>query len=293
MALRTVLMELKKGLIFDGATGSMLIEAGLTGGRASESWVLERPDEIESVHTAYARAGADVIGTCTFGGNRLKLESAKLADKIEAINRKAVRLARVAAGSERFVAGNIGPTGQLMTPNGPLTENLAQETYAEQAGVLAQNGVDFLLAQTFYDRKEMVAAIKGVRSVTHLPVFATMTFEKTKHGFSTIMGDGVEESMSAMLEAGAAVVGANCTLDSEKMLILAREIRILVDAPLLFQANAGAPELINGKVHYPEDAETFAENMSRMKSLGVEAVGGCCGTTPKHIRSLIEKFRQG
>jgi len=292
MEFRNVLMALKNGLILDGAMGSMLIDAGLTGGMASESWVIERPDEIRRVHAAFARAGAEVITTCTFGGNGLKLAAAGLANNTEAINRQATRLARDSAGNRRFVAGSIGPTGQLLMPNGPLTEKAAQKTYAEQAGILSQNGVDFFLLETFFDLQEMTTAIKGVRSVSELPVFATMTFQEMKRGFLTTMGNQVAASMSAMLEAGAAVVGANCTLDSERMLALAQAIRKVVNTPILIQPNAGSLEIIDGKPHYSENADTFAENIHRIKSLGVEVIGGCCGTTPTHIRRMSEKVRQ-
>lgn len=292
MALQPVLKALKSGLILDGAMGTMLMDAGLTGGRASESWVLERPDEIKKVHAAYAAAGAQVITTCTFGGNGLKLTAAGLGSSIEAVNQRAARLARDVAENRCFVAGNIGPTGQLLKPSGPLTEKAAIETYAEQAGVLARNKVDFFLLQTFFDLKEMVTAIKGARSVSELPVFATMSFQETKSGFSTIMGNRVKESMSAMLAAGADVVGANCAIDSNRMVELAKAIRGALSTPILIQPNAGNPEIIDGKVHYLEDADTFAENMCRIKALGAEAIGGCCGTTPAHIHRMSEKVRR-
>ena len=292
METRSVLTELEKGLIFDGAMGSILIDAGLAAGRASESWVIERPVEVKKVHTAFAMAGAEVITTCTFGGNRLKLKAAGLADNIEAINRQAARLARDSAENKRFVTGNIGPTGQLLMPNGPLSEKEAQKTYAEQAGILSQNGVDFFTLATFYDLQEMTAAIQGVRSVSELPVFASMTFQETEHGYYTMMGNPVTACMTAMLEAGAAVVGANCTLDSERMIALAQVIRRVVNTPILIFPNAGSLEINNSKPHYTEDADTFAENMLRIKSLGVEAIGGCCGTTPTHIRHMSEKIHQ-
>ena len=280
------------GLLFDGAMGTMLIQAGLTGGQASESWILERPEEIANVHEAYAGAGAEVMTTCTFGGNRLKLEAAGLGQQVADLNRRATELARSAAGSSRFVAGNIGPTGQLLEPSGPLTEAAARDAYAEQAGLLERSGVDFFLLQTFYDLQEMLAAIQGVRSVSELPVCASLNFQQSKRGFATIMGNRPEPGMSAMLEAGANVVGANCTLDSAQMIPLAREIRSCVQGPILIQPNAGSPEVIEGVAHYAEAPDTFAENMTRIRFLGVQVVGGCCGTTPEHIRRLADQLKK-
>ena len=292
MESQTLFDALDNGLLFDGAMGTMLIQAGLTGGRASESWILERSEEITKVHEAYAAAGAQVMTTCTFGGNRLKLEAAGLGQQVADLNRRASELARGAAGSSRFVAGNIGPTGQLLEPSGPLTEAAARDTYAEQAGFLEQSGVDFLLLQTFYDLQEMLAAIQGVRSTSELPIFASLNFQETKRGFVTIMGNRPEPGMSAMLEAGANVVGANCTLDSAQMIPLAREIRSCVQGPILIQPNAGSPEVIEGVAHYAEAPETFAENMCHLRSVGVQALGGCCGTTPEHIRLLQGKLEK-
>ncbi len=293
MTSEIVLSTVNNGLLlFDGAMGTMLIAAGLSGGRTAESWVLERPGEITKVHEAYAAAGAQVMTTCTFGGNRLKLEAAGLGENVSDVNQQAAGLARDAAGNSCFVAGNIGPSGQLLEPSGPLTEAAAREAFAEQAGLLEENGVDFFLLQTFYDLQEMLAAIQGVRAVSKLPVCASLNFQQTKRGFATIMGNRPEPGMNAMLEAGANVVGANCTLDSAQMIPLAREIRSCVQAPLLIQPNAGSPEVVEGVARYAEAPNTFAANMTRIHSLGVQAVGGCCGTTPEHIRRLGDKLEK-
>ena len=283
---------LDPGLLFDGAMGTMLIQAGLGGGRASESWILEKPEEVTKVHQAYAAAGAKVMTTCTFGGNRLKLEAAGFGQNVAEVNHQAAALARDAAGTNGFVAGNIGPTGQLLEPSGSLSQAEARNVYAEQARLLEHSGVDFFLLQTFYDLQEMLAAIQGVRSLSSLPIFSSLNFQETKRGFATIMGNSPQEGMTAMLEAGANVVGANCTLDSGQMLKLAPMLRDCVQSPLLIQPNAGSPEMVDGVPEYAESPDTFAANMTRIRSLGVQAVGGCCGTTPEHIRRLGEKLKK-
>ena len=190
---------MEQGLIFDGAMGSMLISAGLKGGETPEAWLLERPDEISEVHRQYKNAGAEVLTTATFGSNSIKLGKADMASQIELINSTAVVLARRIADDSCFVAGNIGPTGELLSPAGMLTVDRATDCFAAQAKVLADSGVDLFLIQTFYDLQELLAAIEGVRSVSELPIFATMSFQKKKTGFVTIMGNRVAESLKQLL----------------------------------------------------------------------------------------------
>lgn len=281
----------EKGLIFDGAMGSMLISAGLEGGRAAESWILEKPEEIIKVHQGYFDAGADVITTATFGGNSVKLKKADLEKKAEEINEQAVRLARQVAGQERYVAGNIGPAGELLQPVGPLAVEAATDSFAGQADVLAKNGVDLILLHTFFDVNESIAAIRGIQSVCDLPIFSAMTFQENHNGFATIMGNGVEPSMKALVDAGAAAVGANCSIGSDRMILLAEEIRRAVSIPVMAKPNAGSPQVRDGKTFYTEDAKTFSENMHRIKTLGVEIIGSCCGSTPEFTRQIVRKIR--
>ncbi|MFW2367732.1 MAG: homocysteine S-methyltransferase family protein [Desulforhopalus sp.] len=281
----------EQGLIFDGAMGSMLINAGLKGGESPEAWLLERPDEISRVHRKYKNAGAEVLTTATFGSNSIKLGKADMAHQMELINSTAGDLARRIAGNDCFVAGNLGPTGELLSPAGMLTADKAKECFAAQAKVLTDSGVDLFLVQTFYDLQELLAAVEGVRSVSGLPIFTTMSFQKKKTGFVTIMGNRVGESMKQLLNAGANVVGANCSISSSAMVQLAKEIRGTTSEPIMAQPNAGAPQLDNGIAVYDESPEIFAENIAQIKALKVEAVGGCCGTTPEHIHAMANLLR--
>lgn len=281
----------EQGLFLDGAMGSMLISAGLTGGQASESWLLERPDEISKIHRQYKEAGAEVLTTSTFGGNSIKLEKAGLGPQMELINRTAVVLAKRVADDDCFVAANIGPTGELLSPSGLLTVERATESFAAQANVLADGGVDLFLIQTFFDLKELLAAVAGIKSVSDAPIFATMSFQEKKNGFVTIMGNRVEESMKQMLDAGVNVVGANCSIASSAMVRLAKEIRSATSAPVMAVPNAGVPQLENGIAVYNEGPEGFAQNIKEIRSLGIEVVGGCCGTTPEHIKAMVDMCR--
>jgi 5-methyltetrahydrofolate--homocysteine methyltransferase len=279
------------GLFLDGAMGSMLISAGLQGGLVPEAWLLERPDEISEVHRQYKEAGAEVLTTATFGGNDISLEKAGLGRQMELINSTAVVLAKRIADDDCFVAGNIGPTGELLSPAGLLTVDKAKHSFADQANVLADSGVDLFLVQTFYDLQELLAAVEGIKAVCDVPIFATMSFQEKKSRFVTIMGNRVEESMKTLQDAGVSVVGANCSIASSAMVRLAKELRSVTSAPVLVQPNAGVPQLENGIAVYNESPDSFAQNIKEIKSLGIEVVGGCCGTTPEHIKAMVDLNR--
>ena len=277
----------QQGLVIDGAMGTMLMQAGLENGKAPESWVLEKPEEVVKVHRGYADAGADILITNTLGGNSIKLKKSGLDRHMAKINRKAAELARSTAGDRCFVAGNMGPTGEMLQPVGPLSEAHALEAFTAQARVLAESGVDLFLAQTFFSLKELRLAVQGIQSVSDLPIFASLTFQETPKGFATLMGDGVKTGMNRLADAGCAVVGTNCSLGSEPMIRLAEIVRKSVDIPVMAEPNAGMPEVVDGRTVYNEDAGDFARNLKRIKALGVEVVGGCCGTTPAHIRETL------
>ncbi|MBN1932580.1 MAG: homocysteine S-methyltransferase family protein [Desulfobacterales bacterium] len=280
-----------EGLILDGAMGTMLIREGLKGGKASEFWNLEKPKVIRNIHKSYFDAGADIVVTNTFGATLPKLQKAGLGDKIEAINKIAVQQAKAAACAEKYVAGDIGPTGEMLKPYGNLSLTQAIASYAEQAEYLDKAGVDLFIIETMFDLNEALAAIEGIQSVSKLPIFATLTFKQMKTGFATMMGNRVETSMQALIDAGAVAVGANCSIGSDTMLILADQIRQSITEPVIIQPNAGRPETKGIEVVYPETKDYFSDNIKRIKELGVEIVGGCCGTTPDYIRSIVEKIR--
>lgn len=280
-----------KGLILDGAMGTMLIRSGLEGGKVSEFWNLEKPEVVQAIHKSYFDAGSDVVMTNTFGGSPLKLKKADLHKHTEEINRTAVQLAREVAGKEKYVAGDIGPIGEMLQPSGTLSFEAAVECFMEQAEYLSKAGADLFIIETMFDLNESLAAIRAAQSVSSLPIFATLTFQEAPKGFVTLMGNRVEDSMKSLLDTGAVVVGANCTLGSGPMVNLAREIRECVDSPVMIMPNAGMPEIKGSETFHPEDKDFFSDNMLEIKRMGVEVIGGCCGSTPDYIQSIVEKIR--
>jgi len=180
--------------------------------------------------------------------------------------------------------------GDMLQPLGLITEEEATENFARQAKFLAENGVDLFIVETMFVINESLTAIRGIRTVSDLPIFATMTFEKGRNGFATIMGNQVSESMRTLANAGASAVGANCSIGSDMMIELAAEIRKSVDIPVIIQPNAGLPETINSQLIYPETPDIYAANLRQIKALGIEIIGGCCGTTPEYIRAISKSI---
>ncbi len=280
-----------RGLIFDGAMGSMLIARGLEGGQAPERWNITRSDDIREIHQAYYDAGADVATANTFGASAGKLAKMGVAEDMEAVNRAGIRLAREACGPGQFVAADIGEIGEMLAPMGPLSPEEAQARFKDQAAVMADEGVDIFVIETAFDINLALAAIRAIRSVTDTPVACTMTFKETPKGFFTIFGNPPAQSMKTLAREGAAVVGANCAMGSDTMIRLAGDIRAAVDIPVMIQPNAGLPQAGPGQtVVYPESQDFFADNILKIKALGVEIVGGCCGTTPAYIKTIYQKL---
>jgi len=274
-------------VLFDGALGTELMARGLGRGVPPELWNAEKPDLVREVHAAYFEAGADVVSTNSFGGTPLRLAAHGLENRAFALNRAAARLARDAAPPGRFVAGSLGPTGKFLSPQGPAEESELAASFAEQARGLVEGGVDLFIIETQYDLREALAALRGVRSVSPLPVFVTLTFGATPRGCFTIMGDSAARAAAALENAGASAVGANCTLTSEQMVPCVRALRAATALPVIAQANAGQPvPRPDGSVGYPQTVEEYVRHVPSLVSAGAGIVGGCCGTTPAHIRAM-------
>ncbi len=277
-------------VFWDGAMGTQLIARGLVG-KAPEWWNLEKPQEIEAIHRDYVLAGAEVIQTNTFGGNRLKLKGAGLEDKVRQVNLRAGEIAKKASGDRALVAGDIGPTGEMMSPMGSLTPQQAEEVFAEQAEALLSAGVDLFSIETMFDLEEACSAIRAVKKLAkEVPIVAHMTFRKTPRGFFTIMGITPEQAIDKMLEAGAMVVGSNCTIGPSEMVELIEIMRAHTSAFLIAQPNAGSPRLEEEKEVYEYQAEEFAEFAPRLFQAGANAIGACCGSSPEFIKLIREKF---
>lgn len=289
----------RRVVIFDGGMGSMLIAAGLTQREVPEAWVLSRSEKIGEVHEAYLAAGAEVVTTATFGASRLKLQSSEPGRKLDAVkvNEKAVEIARKAIERslkhDRFIAGDIGPTGLFFPPVGTLKAEDARAAFREQAKALAGAGVDIFIIETMYDLREAVEALRAVREVSKLPAVVTLTFDRKPRGFFTMMGDTTEAAAETLLKEGASVIGANCTLQSGEMIDLVEEFRMVTGAPLLFQPNAGRPVMEHGLPVYKQRPKEFAQDVVKIVAAGASAVGGCCGTTPDFIREIHNSLIHG
>lgn len=272
----------------DGGMGSQLIARGLQGG---EQWNVERPEVVRAIHGDYRRAGAQVLLANTFGANRLSLARHGHEAQLEAFNRAGVSLAREAAGEEALVAGDIGPTGEFLEPFGEGTPDQFLEVFAEQARVLADAGADFLLIETMSDTQEMALAIQACRQACGLPIAASMCFDPAGDTFRTMMGKTPGECAAAMADAGADIVGTNCgTISPAQMAVIVSQMRAATDRPLLCECNAGAPEMVDGKVHYAQMVEEWLDGMRTCRDAGAQMLGGCCGTTPEHIQALARYF---
>jgi len=288
------LERLKDGpvLVADGAMGSFLMKHGLEPGRAPESFNLERPEVLREVARLYLEAGAEVVQTNTFGGSALKLASYDLDDRTEEINSAAVMAVRETVGEGAYVSGSCGPCGRMLAPYGDAEPEEVRESFRRQIGAMVDAGVDVVCVETMTDLAEATLAIEAAREVSlDVPVMATMTFDATPQGFYTIMGVDVPSAARGLLAAGANVVGSNCGNGIEKMVSIAKEYRDCTDAPLIIQSNAGLPEMEGGEVVYRETPEFMAERALQLLEVGVQIIGGCCGTTPEHIRAIRAAVR--
>jgi 5-methyltetrahydrofolate--homocysteine methyltransferase len=256
---------------------------GLEQGRAPEHWNLEHPDRVTEAHRLYVEAGCDLVHTNTFGASPPKLAAAKLEGQCAKINRIAVRLAREAAGTRALVAGDIGPTGLSLPPMGDASEAQLEAAFVEQTAAQAEGGADLLSIETMFDLREALCAVRAAVAAG-LPVLASMTFEARPRGFFTIMGDPLEASLRALSEAGAHVVGFNCSVTSDVMVGMVERACGALSVPVVAQPNAGQPRATQAGVVYDADPERFADDLARMVQAGARLVGGCCGTNPEFMR---------
>ncbi len=277
----------QKQLVFDGATGTMLQELGLEPGGCPDELNISKPDIVKQVHQAYAEAGSDIMTTNTFGANRVKLKEYDLEDKLYEINAAGVECARAAIGENGFVAGGIGPTGRFVEPVGDMTFDEAVEIFAEQAGALKKAGADLIIIETMMDLKEIKAAMMASRDAG-LPVVATMTFDATMR---SILGTPPEVFAVVADSLGVDAIGANCSLGIEGIYKTLSVMSRYTDLPLIAQPNAGIPKLVDKETVFPATPEEMTEYVPRLVAIGVKILGGCCGTTPEHIKKMAADFR--
>jgi 5-methyltetrahydrofolate--homocysteine methyltransferase len=274
-------------LVGDGALGTLLMERGLPDGQPPEWFALERPEVLEEIASLYCDAGADIVTTDTFGASPMRLALHGLESATETINRNAVEAVRRAASGRAYVSASVGPTGRLLAPLGDADPEEVRAGYARQIGALAAAGADLVCIETMTDLAEATAAVKAAKTVApHLPVVASMTFDRTPRGFFTVMGVSVARAAAGLAEAGADVVGSNCGNGIEAMVAVAQELARHTRLPLIIQPNAGLPETEEGRIVYRETPDVLAAHAPRLLDLAVSIVGGCCGTTPEHVRAL-------
>ncbi|MCE5230775.1 homocysteine S-methyltransferase family protein [bacterium] len=278
------LIKLAGGHIFvgDGAMGTRLQEMGFPVDEPCEQAVLSRPDLVLAVHHEYYDAGADISTTNTFGIERMR---PRIADQVADLNRNAAKLARAVCPAGRLVAGSIGPIGERLEPFGPVRLDEARAMFTQQAEALAGGGVDLLLIETMTSADEAELAIRAAHA-TGLPVAATMTFQRSIGGTHTPDGVSIEEAVERLGAAGADIIGANCGTGHAEMVEVVRRMRALTQLPLMAQASAGIPEMINGRPVWPETPQKIVDHVKSMLESGVSFIGGCCGTGPEHIRVI-------
>jgi len=283
----------KRPLLLDGAMGTMLQAHGLKSGECSEEWNISHSQVVQKIHQEYIKAGADVILTNTFGANRIKLSSFNRENNILKINEIAVNIAKGAINKEIslekriFIAGSVGPTGKILEPYGDLKVSEAYKNYKEQTVILEKAGVDLIILETFYDLEEIKTALKAVKENTDLIVIASMTFDKN---LKTVYGVDPERAVIALENEGADGVGANCGTGPEVLYKVLKIMKKASETYLMVEPNAGMPELVKDKVVYPTSPKVMADYTEKFVKLGLNLIGGCCGTTPLHIKAMSTKI---
>ena len=290
---------IKQGaFLLDGAMGTQLIAHGLEVGRCNDYLNIESPDTVFDIQRAYVEAGSDAVLTNTFGGNRYALARQGLSGEVDRINKAGAQIARRAAGQQKYVLGDIGPTGDFLEPLGDLKPDECKEAFARQARALLDGGVDGFIIETMTALDEIEIAIEAVKSVSgRLPVLASMAFDKAGDDFRTMMGVDVETAVSKIVSLGVDAVGFNCgTLSLDEYVELAEKFVLRVralsnDVVIYAEPNAGKPELVDGRAVYKVSPEDFAAAVEKIHSAGVNIIGGCCGTGPAHIETVAKRIR--
>jgi len=285
------LLNQKPTLVLDGATGTNLQKRGLPIGTAPETWLFDNPTSISQLYSDFVQAGSDIILTCTFGGNRVRLGHANLAERITDVNRIAVELARqVTKGKDVLVAGSIGPTGEMMQPFGTLGEEQAFEIYAEQAKILIEAGVDLLVIETQFDLTEAIAAVKAVRSLSDdIALVCSFSYDR---GVRTMMGVKPTQMAETFNPMAVDALGVNCGKSLEDNLNVLTTLKENTNKPIWFKPNAGLPTSNpDGTTSYDVTPQMMADQVPAWIGAGAKLVGGCCGTSPEHLAAIARRVK--
>ncbi|MBE6648643.1 MAG: hypothetical protein E7614_03885 [Ruminococcaceae bacterium] len=276
-----------KFTFLDGATGTNLMKSGLPQGVCVEKWVSENPDVLISLQKEYVDAGSDIIYASTFGANPISLSKYSLEDETETLNAKLVSISKIASNGKAKVAGDISSTGCLLAPLGDATYDDIKNAYMRQARALDKAGVDLFVLETFSSLAECLAAFDGVRAVSDKKIIASVTVEPSG---KTLCGDSPESCLIALTARGAYAFGVNCSSGVESMAKIVKKLYPISSVPIISKPNAGLPVLVNGENVFPDSSAVFAEKYEELAKAGASFIGGCCGTTPSHIKELYEKF---
>ena len=290
--------RIKEGLfLLDGAMGTQLIARGIEVGTCNDYLNIDSPNTIFDIHLSYIKAGSDAVITNTFGANEYALTRHSLDEETVEINTAAAQIARRAAGTQKYVLGNIGPSGDFLQPIGTLTPAELKKAFAEQAKVLLAGGVDGFIIETMTALDEISVAIEAVKAVCDLPLFASMAFDSAADGFRTMMGVDVDTAIAKIISLEVDAVGFNCgTLSLDEYVELAGRYASQVkdagkETAMFAEPNAGKPELVDGRAVYKVLPEQFVAAAEKIYSAGINIIGGCCGTAPAHIEALAKKLK--
>lgn len=280
----------EKTILLDGAMGTQLAESGCEMGGQN---CLDNPETVKDIHREYLDCGSDLIITNTLTMNRTYIETHDLGVDVRKVNLAGAALAREVTGPGQYVLGDISSTGKMMKPNGDLAEADAYEVFKEQAAILAEGGVDGLIVETMFDLGEALCALRACREGAGLPVIASLTFNTVEKGGRTIMGDKAEDCARALAGEGASAIGTNCgNLDLDQSAEIVAMMRTGTSLPIMAKPNAGKPRLVDQKTVFDTPPAEFAEGIKSCLYAGAALVGGCCGTSPAHIKAVAEMLNK-
>jgi len=284
MAKVTDLLTSNTLLLSDGAWGTQLMKRGLTPGQAPDPWNLDNPEPVRQVAKAYVDAGSNIILTNTFGASRIQLARHGAADRTAAINTAGVKISKDAAAGKALVFASVGPCGKMLMM-GEISPQQVTAAFTEQANAIKAGGADGIVVESFTDLDEIELAVKAAAS-TGLPVVASLTYDSGPDNTRTMMGVTPEQAADRLGPAGATVIGANCGIGIDNYILVARKYKAVWTGPIWIKANAGLPEMIDGKTVYTMKPEVFAEKALALVDAGATILGGCCGTGPEFITAL-------
>tara|TARA_A100001037_G_scaffold94160_2_gene85656 strand:- start:1330 stop:2235 length:906 start_codon:yes stop_codon:yes gene_type:complete len=285
-------IESGETLISDGGIGTYLQSHGLEAGGDPEEFNITNPETVKLMAKEYYDAGSDIVLTNTFGGTIFRQKHYGLDHKVHELNEQAALIAKSQTPEGKFVLGSVGPTGQFLEPYGDISEKDMYEGFKQQILALEAGGVDGIILETMTALEEAAIAIKVALENTNLLIAATMTFDKGPRGFFTMMGITPEDAAIELSNAGAHIVGSNCGNGIDNMIEIAQRMRDSTDIPLIIHSNAGIPSMKSGNIIYPETPEYMAERFMKLKDIGINIIGGCCGTSPFHIKAIHESLKK-